>query len=198
MITADKAEIAKILRVKDPDDFARNWPVIEICLESLGCGSTNSQIGAMATVAVETAYTFRPIKERSPHGVNREAYFEAMYGPDTRRGKILGNTQAGDGAKFAGAGFIQSTGRFNARRDGEALGIDLIANPELRDDVNVSASQFALFWKRENLAHLADLEKWIELRKRVNGGTNNLKEFLAIVYQLKQAVTRELLRTQNV
>src|SRR5205807_9391670 len=104
MIPVD--QVVKILGVKHPDDFAQNWPLIETCLESLECGSTNSQIGAMATIAVETAYTFRPIKERTPFGVEREAYFEAMYGPNTHRGKILGNTETGDGVRFAGEGFI--------------------------------------------------------------------------------------------
>lgn len=43
----------------------------------------------------------------------------------------LGNTQQGDGPRYKGHGYIQTTGRLNHRKVGEALGVDFEANPLL-------------------------------------------------------------------
>jgi predicted chitinase len=52
--------------------------------------------------------------------------------------KDLGNTEAGDGYKFRGRGFIQLTGRDNYNRYGNRIGVDLIANPDLANDPEVA------------------------------------------------------------
>lgn len=90
-----------------------------------------------ATAYHETATTMQPIHEYG----NRD-YFTKMYDKSGSRPKVaatLGNTQEGDGARFAGRGYVQLTGRSNYRRATKELrakglvgnDIDFEANPDL-------------------------------------------------------------------
>ena len=51
----------------------------------------------------------------------------------------LGNTQAGDGAKYKGLGYVQITGRNNYSKYAKLTGLDLINNPGLAKDPKTSA-----------------------------------------------------------
>ena len=63
-------------------------------------------------------------------GMSRETFFNLVYAPENN-GRQLGNTQAGDGGKYYGRGFIQLTGRANYTKYGSKAGVDLINNPSL-------------------------------------------------------------------
>ncbi|MGA0555428.1 glycoside hydrolase family 19 protein [Larkinella sp. VNQ87] len=80
----------------------------------------------LATFKWETAHTMEPIDE---FGTTER--FNRLYGPETKVGKMLGNTQPGDGARFKGRGYVQLTGRSNYRRAGAFTNVDLIENPDL-------------------------------------------------------------------
>jgi putative chitinase len=87
----------------------------------------------LATFKHETANTLEPIDEYgSPD------YFESHYGPQTRVGKQLGNTQPGDGNRFHGRGYVQLTGRNNYVRAGSIVNIDLTSNPEQAKEPKVA------------------------------------------------------------
>ncbi|WP_128543716.1 glycoside hydrolase family 19 protein [Larkinella soli] len=82
----------------------------------------------LATFKWETAHTMRPIDE-----IGTTDHFNKRYGPETKVGKMLGNTLPGDGARFHGRGYVQLTGRANYERAGKFLHVDLLENPELAE-----------------------------------------------------------------
>lgn len=87
----------------------------------------------------------------------------------------LGNTEPGDGPKFRGRGLIQITGRDNYRRCGAALGLDLIAQPELLEEPRWAALSAGWFWSANGLTALAEGPDALErCTKRINGGLNGL------------------------
>lgn len=88
----------------------------------------------------------------------------------------LGNTEPGDGRRFKGRGPIQLTGRANYREFGEALGLDLIANPQLAARPEVGFRIAGLFWKRKGLNELADARDFRGITRRINGGLNGIED----------------------
>lgn len=92
---------------------------------------------ALATTWHETAATMQPIKE---HGGPK--YFFRMYDKGGARPHVareLGNTMPGDGALFAGRGYVQLTGRRNYVRASEAVGYPLVGNPALAMRPDIAA-----------------------------------------------------------
>jgi putative chitinase len=88
----------------------------------------------------------------------------------------LGNTQPGDGKRFKGRGFGQITGRANYLACGQALGLDLIANPELLEQPLPAARSAGWFWKVKRLAPLADDDKFGSVCRLWNGGFNGIDD----------------------
>lgn len=88
---------------------------------------------ALATAWHETARTLQPIKE-----MGGDAYFHRMYDPQGQRPQVakrLGNIQPGDGARFAGRGYVQLTGRTNYERYGLGDRPDDAMRPEVAAEI---------------------------------------------------------------
>lgn len=104
-------------------------------------------------------------------------YVEEIWGPTNAQhryeGKAsLGNTELGDGYLFRGRGLIQITGRYNYITVGEALGIDLIANPGLLKQPQYAAMSAAWYWQDRRLNKEADAGNFDMITTRINGGQN--------------------------
>lgn len=107
--------------------------------------------------------------------------------------KDLGNIYKGDGVRFKGRGFIETTGRTNYGDTSNHLFGDknkLLKNPELLEDpINATLSAM-YFWKKHGLNEIADKpDNWtIKTKKKgtlnkfqyvtyiVNGGQNGLTQ----------------------
>ena len=95
-------------------------------------------------------------------------------------GNRMGNTAPGEGWKYRGRGLIQITGKNNYRACGEALGLDLTAQPELLEKSQHACMSAAWFWAINGLNTLADAGKFDAITQRINGGQNGAADRQAL------------------
>src|SRR3990167_10770471 len=106
-------------------------------MEEFKINTPARQAAFLAQIAHESA-ELRYVRELA----SGEAY-------DTGRlAERLGNTPEDDddGERYKGRGLIQITGTRNYRACGEALGLDLLAKPELLEQPGLAARSAAWFW----------------------------------------------------
>ncbi len=119
------------------------------------------------------------------HESGQLRYVREIWGPTAQQlgyeGRAdLGNTVKGDGSKFRGRGLIQITGRANYAACGEALGLDLINQPELLEQPQHAAMSAAWFWSTRGLNTLADQRDFAKITRRINGGLTGQDDRLAL------------------
>ncbi|KRE09776.1 hypothetical protein ASE63_04430 [Bosea sp. Root381] len=88
----------------------------------------------------------------------------------------LGNMEPGDGVRFHGRGIFQLTGRFNYRRFGALIGIDLEADPERAAEPAASLAIAFAYWRERGMEAAADADDIALVTRLVNGGSNGLAE----------------------
>lgn len=142
-----------------------HWPYVNEALEW----------GGIDTPAVEAAFFAQLAHESGEY-----RYMEELADGSAYEGRAdLGNTYPGDGRKFKGHGPIQITGRANHQRCGDALGLDLIAEPKLLTMPEHGTRSAVWFWNTRSLSNLAaanTMEGFREITRRINGGYTHLAE----------------------
>jgi len=106
--------------------------------------------------------------ERNPEKIANKVYSGRM-----------GNTEDGDGAKYIGRGLIQLTGKDNYKAFGEAIGEDLLSNPQLVEEPRYAALSAGWFWNKRGLNALADAMDITTLTIRINGGKIGIDDRIA-------------------
>lgn len=92
-------------------------------------------------------------------------------------GNRMGNNGTGEGWTYRGRGFIQLTGKDNYHRAGQALGIDLINNPDLASNPEIASKIAVWFWQdRRGLAQAGKSGDVRTATKLINGGFNGLAD----------------------
>ena len=91
-----------------------------------------------------------------------------------------GPAESGEGWLYRGRGLKQLTGKFNYEKCGQALGIDLVGNPDLLLEPIYAARSAGWFWKANNLSSFADVGDIKGMTKKINGGL--------IGYEARQAL----------
>ena len=134
----------------------------------------------------------QPIKE-----FGGDAYYHQMYDIEGKRpyvARALGNVNTGDGVRYCGRGLPQLTGRMNYWKAGEALGLDLIENPDLVLDLKVAVD--VMVWGMETGAFtgksLADYMQpggldYLNARKIING-TDRADDIAKLAVRFQAAV----------
>jgi len=102
----------------------------------------------------------------------------------------LGNTQPGDGKRFRGRGFIQLTGRSNYAEYAAASGHNVVAQPELIEDVALAADVSGWFWSARRVWARTEgsADRVLAITKIINGGTNGLSHRRAFFERVRQAM----------
>lgn len=148
----------------NPDTLGRKAPYI-INAMAWGRITTPSEIAAYcAHVAVESEQFL----------YNREIADGSDY-----EGRLdLGNTEPGDGIRYAGRGDIELTGRAVARAAGAAFGVDFEGSPELMETPEYASLCSAYFWTRYKpwLPPMARKGWFHATQLAVNGGMNGWDE----------------------
>lgn len=124
------------------------WPRLAQELWAWGMASRAQQAAAIATCAIEAANRWTPIHE---------------FGTPADWARYAG------GAAFAGRGLIQITHIWNYQAAGDALGLDLVSNPDLALDLEVACQIFAWYWATHNTDDYADTRDWYSTRASVVG-----------------------------
>ncbi|HEX4861939.1 MAG TPA: SH3 domain-containing protein [Rhizomicrobium sp.] len=158
-----------------------NLPFVEAGLRKLSLDDRQMLLMALGTIRAETAQ-FKPIPEgESRYNTAPGGAPFGLYDPPSQIAKNLGNSQAGDGARYKGRGYVQLTGRYNYARVGKQLGIDLEGNPDLGCDGATAGIILAQFLKNNESKIRAALaaNDLRTARKLVNGGSLGLDDFEA-------------------
>lgn len=107
-----------------------------------------------------TAYRFA----RKPEAIANRVYANRMGN---------GNEASGDGWRYRGRGFIQTTGKENYR-ELVKYGFDCVSNPDLLLQEKNAMIAAIHFWTKNRLNVIADRDDIEALTRRINGGTNGL------------------------
>jgi putative chitinase len=81
-----------------------------------------------------------------------------------------GPAESGEGWLYRGRGLKQLTGKDNYTRCGKAIGLDLVANPDLLLEPMAAARSAGWFWAANGLSSFADAGDIKGMTKKINGG----------------------------
>ena len=150
-------------------------PALDAAMVEFDINTPTRQASFLAQVAHESAQ-LRYVRELA----SGEAY----------EGRVdLGNTQRGDGVRFRGRGLLQVTGRSNYAACGKALGLALLAQPELLELAANACRSAGWFWQTKGVNALADAGDQERVTRRINGGVNGLAERLAFYQTARKVLT---------
>lgn len=146
-----------------------DWPLIYTALAVEGIADFETCRVALATIAIETAHTFKPVTE-------------AFWLDDVWRWANLRY------APYWGRGYIQLTWLSNYQYYGMRIGhTGLVDTPDMAKQPVYAAQILAAFFFDHDIHIAARAHDWRECRRRVQGAYAGINEFIAVIDALGAA-----------
>jgi putative chitinase len=115
---------------------------------------------------------FPNLAAAEPYARNPRALAEKVYGGRAD----LGNNELGDGWRYRGRGYIQTTGRANYSLTAAGLRLDLLTDPDQLSRPAIAARAAGFFWEHHELGALARAGDVEAVTRKINGGLTGLAE----------------------
>jgi len=163
---------AKKPQVKKDEPITINAHEKFLIKTATAAGIKGTELAAFLSQVAHESHDFKSMVEYGGSLDFRK--YDPKYAP--RKAKILGNTKAGDGAKYKGRGYIQITGRYNYGIAGNAIGIDLVNNPKLAEKPSVAAKIAIWYWKLRVQPNVDDFSNVRDVTKPINPGLRGLED----------------------
>jgi len=193
-------------------DRAEKWhPYITAAMTKFGIDTINEMASFIAQLSHESA-KFSKLEENLNYSADGLAktwpgrYKDKATGKPNQLAQLLhrrpeaianncyanrmgnGDPSTGDGWRFRGRGPTQLTGRNNYLKCGQAIGIDLVANPDALLQPEAGALAAGWFWQVNGLDAVDDDFSQLQETKLINGGTTGLAEREALFKQALAAL----------
>jgi putative chitinase len=201
MNNISQQQLRDILAAKQADLRPGLWTdPINACMDACAIATPGRQAAFLAQVLLESDelrtlqeslnYSSQRLRQvwpqRFPDDATANAY---SHNPQKLANSVYanrignGNEASGDGWSFRGRGLIQLTGRANYAKFGKAMNVDAVGDPDLLLQPAGAALSAGWFWQSNGLNEVADQtvgshgdDKFTELTKRINGGTQGLDQ----------------------
>jgi len=123
--------------------------------------------------------------------------YDIKYNPS--KAKELGNLNVGDGERYKGRGYIQLTGKYNYKKAGDALGLNLVKHPELAEKPEIAAKIAVWFWQNRVQPNVSNFSDTPQATKPINPGMKGLQDRQIKFHSMKQAMANpNLTKTASV
>lgn len=171
----NRVDLAVIYPHAKAGNIDRFWAHLNDAMEEFDINSPARQAAFLAQIG---------------HESGQLRYSEEIASGEAYEGRSdLGNTEVGDGKLYKGRGLIQITGRANYKACGDALGLELIEEPDLLQEPLNACRSAAWFWRSRGLNQLADAGKFDQITRRINGGLNGQADRLELWKRAKEQLT---------
>jgi|GEM_PF-2539037 len=172
VMRVNDAVLQQLMPKLPPDKRREYLPHLQRAMQEFEINTPLRQAAFLSQIAFESVQLQYLLEPWNP----RVYTFQQRYEPPGNLARSLGNTQRGDGERYRGRGVIQITGRANYQRFGQVFNVDLVGNPDLALNPELTFRIAGAYWKAYGLNELADRQDFITVTKRINGGTNGLNE----------------------
>lgn len=151
-------------------------PTNEVTLQKVAIrsGLKGAELAQFLAQMKHESWNFDRMKEKA----QGKGYFEKRYGVQhaPKTAKILGNKHVGDGERFKGRGYIQLTGRSNYQMASDALGLDLVNNPDLAAKPEIAAKIAVWYWKTRVSPNVRNFADTSAVTKAINPAMRGLED----------------------